>query len=202
MGLVALGLSEGASKGGIEGDSSLGSLALRLILLNSVFLESDLLAHDNVTLDAEVSELASLGTLLMSCLLVAAASGLLLVSELHIWLLVEEKSLVSLQMEVRFGDIVGTESATEGNSVGSALFDIGVQLSLELGHIGIASAIAIVPFWFTAFRLIASTFLLFTAAVVSFDLGKVLGLWEDVIPHHLFRSLDKLWSSLSKSLLY
>lgn len=199
MGLVALGLSEGASKGGIEGDSSLGSLALRLILLNSVFLESDLLAHDNVTLDAEVSELASLGTLLMSCLLVAAASGLLLVSELHIWLLVEEKSLVSLQMEVRFGDIVGAESATEVNSVGSALFDIWVQLSLELGHIGIASAIAIA---IVPFRLIASTFLLFTAAVVSFDLGKVLGLWEDVIPHHLFRSLDKLWSSLSKSLLY
>lgn len=97
----ALGVSKLSRVGSVDRHSILVGEALSLNVLDAVLLEGDLLADADVTLDAEVSELAALGACLMSDLLIGAASRLLVVNEADVGLCGNVGCLVGLELLVR-----------------------------------------------------------------------------------------------------
>jgi hypothetical protein len=93
-----------ADFGFIALDSGFGSLTDGIAFLDAVFSEGDLFADDDITLDAEVSELAALLERLVGLLFSGTAFRLLFVDLTNVWNGLLSQRLMSVEMQVSGSD--------------------------------------------------------------------------------------------------
>lgn len=142
-GVAVLTRAEESRFGGVNRDGSFSGSALAVLIFDALFLVGDLLAHADITLNTEVSVLASLCAFLVDALFSRAASRLLLMSVTDIGLSVELSGLVDFKFKVILFYLTGTEkSRAETNFRDAAWAHAWLEAITEaVSHIEVTAAI-------------------------------------------------------------
>ena len=134
----------------IDTNGSLCGAGNGLFVFDAVLLECDLLADNDVSLDAEVSELATLCQRFLDALFVRAALGLLLMDVTVVWGHFNGQLIAFMEVNLFLGGCARAEfvgefvwtSATDGGWL--AYLNFGVKAGMEAREVKVTTATALI----------------------------------------------------------